>query len=134
MACLPSCLPACPCMHACLRSRMNAYCLLPGDHPHMTSARRGEGGTPKGDKVTEVAFILYCKSVPNADKGRRGSKNPNSLWTSHVDGPLLRWHPSSNGTLIELRQGIPSGRGCVLNQLTANRLLPRQYVETNRAP
>ena len=41
----------------------------------MMSASEGGGGHVKADVVREVASILYYKSVINADKGRRGSKN-----------------------------------------------------------
>ena len=41
-----------------------------GDHPHLTSALWG--GNQKEDDVREVACILYCRSVSNADKGREG--------------------------------------------------------------
>ena len=36
----------------------------------------GEGGTKKVDVIKEVGLILFCISIPNADKGERGSKNP----------------------------------------------------------
>ena len=48
----------------------------------------GGGGTSKADVVREVAWILYYKSDPNADKGGRGSKILKILQTSYVHGPL----------------------------------------------
>ena len=43
------------------------------------------GGELSQRKMKEVAIILYCRSVPNADKGGRGSKNPKlfgrHMWT-----------------------------------------------------
>ena len=47
----------------------------------MTSALRGaEGGSGKADEGREVAWIYYCISDPNVDKGgKRGSKIPQIL-------------------------------------------------------
>ena len=49
---------------------------------------RGERGIiEKADRVREVAWILYYKSVPNADKEERGSKNPKILQMSLMRAP-----------------------------------------------
>ena len=40
-----------------------------GGDVHMTSKLRGERVTSKEEEVREVAWILYNRSVPNADKG-----------------------------------------------------------------
>ena len=34
-------------------------------------------------------LVPGCRSVPNSDKGRRGSKNPKILRTSNMDGPKV---------------------------------------------
>ena len=47
----------------------------------------GEGGHWKEDVVREVAWILYYKSVLNADEGGRRSKNPKFFWTSNLEDP-----------------------------------------------
>ena len=54
--------------------------------PDMMSA--SEGGHGKADVVREVACILWYRSVPNAEEGGRGSKNPKILWTSLMDDPV----------------------------------------------
>ena len=54
----------------------------------MTSAGRpGGGGHGKAGKVSEVAGILWYKSVPNADKKGRGSKNLKNFRTSYKEAP-----------------------------------------------
>ena len=42
--------------------------------PDMMSTSEGGGGHGGADLVREVARILQCKSVPNADKGGEGKK------------------------------------------------------------
>ena len=57
--------------------------------PSIYESTVGEGrgrGTQKEDKVRVVAWILHCRSVPNADKG--GKKNPKFLRMSFMDGPI----------------------------------------------
>ena len=57
-------------------------------HSHRMYTLRGGGITPKANVVREVARILNSRSVPNASKWERGSKNLKILRTSFVNGPL----------------------------------------------
>ena len=49
----------------------------------MTSALERGGGTPKEDEVTEIAWIILCRSVPG------GSKQQKLQWTWQVDGMVV---------------------------------------------
>ena len=56
----------------------------------MTSTVGGEGGVGgDADRVREVAWICSIDQLPNADKGGRVSKNPETLWMSLMDVRLL---------------------------------------------
>ena len=54
----------------------------------MTSALEGGGSYPKEDVVMEVALIMYCRHIPNADQKGRGSKNE-KMRTSYVHYHLM---------------------------------------------
>ena len=56
----------------------------------MMSASDGGGGHGKVDIVREVAWILYYKSVSNADNGGRGLNKSYICRTSLMQSPRLR--------------------------------------------
>ena len=74
---------------ACLANvAMPGYFFKGAIHKGRPHQEGGGVGSPKEDKVREVAWIYSYRSSQNADKGGRGSKNPKILRTSFKYGPF----------------------------------------------